>query len=179
MDLATSFAHTATGYFYWNHSWQDLFETFIDVCHAWVMTSVRTQKKFQRKRSKPKCPRYYARTRYRNCIRSRRAYRRKGWLHTVTVLFACSAASKTNQSSRPFDGESFPIGVDTHASYCLTNDIKDFIDKPIKVHVRIKGIKGQLASAWKGTVRWPIEDDHGVAHPLKISGVYFVPGLPQ
>ena len=51
-----------------------------------------------------------------------------------------------------FDTDSFLIGIDSHASYSLTNNKEHFINTPRQVRVGVKGIAGQLTSAYVGTV---------------------------
>ena len=41
-----------------------------------------------------------------------------------------------------FDTNLFLIGIDSHASYSLTNNKEDFIDTPRQARVGVKGITG-------------------------------------
>ena len=90
-----------------------------------------------------------------------------------------SRAEKFRPSTdHSFDTDSFLIGIDSHASYSLTNNKEDFIDTPRQVRVGVKGIAGRLTSAYVGTVRWSIEDDAGEVHQMDIPNTYFVRNLP-
>lgn len=69
-------------------------------------------------------------------------------------MLTCSAFSSSkiqHLKDHNYDTDSFLIGVDGHSSYCMTNNDGDFIDKPRRVKVRIKGISGSLHSALCGT----------------------------
>jgi GAG-pre-integrase domain len=77
-----------------------------------------------------------------------------------------------------FDSDSYLIGIDNHASASMTNSESDFIEEPILVDLKIKGIKGHLTTSKVGTVRWMIQDDSGRNHRFDIPGTYLVPELP-
>ena len=50
-----------------------------------------------------------------------------------------------------FDVDSFLIGIDGHAPYCVSNKKRDTVGKLRKVMVRIIGIWGGLTSVYIGT----------------------------
>lgn len=76
-----------------------------------------------------------------------------------------------------FDSDSFQVGVDNHASFCMTNDTNDFIGDIKVIDCSISGVK--LAKAtMKGTVRWTIEDDEGGPHSMVIHNVHYCSTLP-
>jgi hypothetical protein len=77
-----------------------------------------------------------------------------------------------------YDTDSFNIGIDNHASYCITNSLHDFIDTPTRVKVCVRGIKGNIKSLRQGTILWHILDDDGVQHELRIPNSYYAPELP-
>ena len=77
-----------------------------------------------------------------------------------------------------YDTDSFNIGIDNHASYCITNSLHDFIDTPTRVKVCVRGIKGNIKSLMQGTILWRILDDDGVQHELRIPNSYYAPDLP-
>ena len=58
----------------------------------------------------------------------------------------------TPAKDHSFDTDSFLIGINSHASYSLTNNKEDFIDTPRQVRVGVKGIAGRLTSGSVGTV---------------------------
>ena len=127
------------------------------------------------KRQKPKCARYYARTRHREKV-----YRKRTKLRMVPHEIAAMYTDKEGEQTRPThcDSDSYDIGIDNHATSCMTPDKSDFIDKPKQVTVRVKGIAGKLAAAYKGTVMWQIQDDQGGVHKMRIPNAYYVPSLP-
>ena len=78
-----------------------------------------------------------------------------------------------------YDPDSFTLGIDNHASYCMTPHKSDFVGTPQRVNVRVRGVAGVATSGLRGTVRWPLEDDDGVRHILTIPNTYYVPRLPM
>ena len=98
-------------------------------------------------------------------------------LPSVTLMCLASRIQSTG-TDHSYDSDSYQLGIDNHASYSMTNNQADFIDTPVKVRVRIKGINGNVVSALRGTVKWSIEDDDGVSHTLIIPGTYYLPMLP-
>jgi hypothetical protein len=67
-----------------------------------------------------------------------------------------------------FDTDSYELYVDNRASRCITNDLKDFIDTPVPADVKIYGTNGTSSGTLMGTVEWPIEDDTGRVHNIRI-----------
>ena len=65
--------------------------------------------------------------------------------------------------------------LDDGASACITNNINDFTDSPKRVDRKVKGIKGHARATHRGTVKWYIEDDHGLVHVMMITGTYLIP----
>jgi len=77
-----------------------------------------------------------------------------------------------------YDTDSFLIGLDGHASYCMSNTKDDAIGPIRKVRVRIRGVAGTLHSAYTATLKWTILDDNGVPRDLIIPNGYIVEELP-
>ena len=82
--------------------------------------------------------------------------------------------------------------LDDGASACITNDINDFIHPtphrnpphpptppppphPQRVDKGVKGIEVHAQATHRGTVKWYIEDDHGLVHVMVITGAYLIP----
>ena len=65
--------------------------------------------------------------------------------------------------------------LDDGTSACITNNINDFTDPPKRVDQKVKGIKGHARATHRGTVKWYIEDDHGLVHVMIITGAYLIP----
>ena len=57
--------------------------------------------------------------------------------------------------------DTYPIRIDNHSSYCVTNERKDFIKPLLPIKANIKGIGGDVQVRYKGTVRWTWQDDMG------------------
>ena len=98
---------------------------------------------------------------------------------------ACYTFQATKVAHHPylkptrFDYESYPIGIDNHASRCISNCIDDFAStiKPSKR--QLIGISGSLDIKGTGTVKWVIEDDDGVRHHIHIPNTLYVPDAPM
>jgi hypothetical protein len=73
-----------------------------------------------------------------------------------------------------FDSDSFQIGIDTHATACMSPDKSDFIPNtlvpfpPSKGGIRAYGKGPLLRINATGTVRWRIDDDNGMKHVITI-----------
>ena len=78
-----------------------------------------------------------------------------------------------------FDSESQVLGVDDHASRCMSNKLSDFITelKPAK-NYRVKGAGDNLQVKGVGTIKWQIADDNGTPHDIYIQNVLYVHDLP-
>ena len=76
------------------------------------------------------------------------------------------------------DTDSFPLLVDSGASYCITHCRDDFISPLIPTNTPVKGIIGKSIARWKGTVKWSVADDEGVSHDFIIPNTYFVQESP-
>jgi hypothetical protein len=96
-------------------------------------------------------------------------------LHTTTQ--ARDNCLNTNHANLKFDTDTYLIGIDNHASASMTNSETDFINPPVEVNLKIKGINGHLHTTKVGTVRWMIQDNNGCTHRFDIPGTYLVPNL--
>jgi hypothetical protein len=89
---------------------------------------------------------------------------RKGRNVCGLLLAYCHASleqAKPIVSFMSFDTDSFPIGVDNCATYCI--------------NTRVSGIGGHQKGQWTGTVRWPVVDDTGRRHELVIPNTILLP----
>ena len=97
------------------------------------------------------------------------------------VKRATALATTGNQGPKPinFDSDSFPIGVDCHASYCMVNSKHLLEDLTLTPHDkrRVDGINEGLAIAGEGTFRFTITDDNGKRHTIRIPNSLYLPGL--
>jgi len=78
-----------------------------------------------------------------------------------------------------FDTDARAIRVDNCASYCISNDKKDFITPLKKINKKLKGLGGTLADIYSGTIKWSIEDDDGVPHDWVIPNGLYVKDSPS
>jgi hypothetical protein len=76
-----------------------------------------------------------------------------------------------------FDSDSVTLALDNCSSYCLTNDMKDFVDKPQKIHKGLMGL-GTAQIHYQGTVIWSFEDDTGKVHSWKLPNTNYSPDTP-
>jgi hypothetical protein len=71
-----------------------------------------------------------------------------------------------------FDTDSFKVGVDTHATACMSPELSDFIPGSMTPFpesnggIRAYGKGPLLKINSLGTLRWVIEDDNGINHPI-------------
>ena len=72
-----------------------------------------------------------------------------------------------------FDSDSYDILIDNCCSHTLTNDLKDYIEPPIKSKVKIRGYNGSTNSTRVGTVKWKIKDDNGKVHNFILPNTFF------
>jgi hypothetical protein len=95
-------------------------------------------------------------------------------LHTTNQLFDQVAfPAETNAlKTITFDTDSFKIGIDTHATACMSPEASDFIPGSMVPFpqsdggIRAYGKGPLLKINSLGTLRWVIEDDDGTAHPI-------------
>jgi hypothetical protein len=83
----------------------------------------------------------------------------------LTLSHACATHINAQSRSTPihtvFHPTSYDIYVDNCASRSITNNLIDFINKPVQADVRIHGTNGVSTGTLMGTVEWEIEDDNG------------------
>ncbi len=73
-----------------------------------------------------------------------------------------------------FDSDSYPIGIDSHASRCIANAPHLFEDLKLEEVGEVEGIKQRLDIKGRGTFKFKIEDDNGKMHKIKIPSSLFV-----
>ena len=78
-----------------------------------------------------------------------------------------------------FDSDSFEIGVDNHASRCISNNINHFITEISPTpNAKLRGTGGTIPVLGEGTIKWNIADDNGKAHDIIIRNCLYVPDAP-
>lgn len=97
----------------------------------------------------------------------------------TSVDFSFDPESTENEGPTQvnFDSDSFPIGIDNHASRVMSNKKKHFVTPitPLS-NQHIRGVNGLLQVKGKGIVEWTIEDDKGRKHAIRLEALY-VPDL--
>jgi hypothetical protein len=78
-----------------------------------------------------------------------------------------------------FDSDSYPIGIDTHASRCMVNAPHLFEDLTLGDVGEVEGIKSGLDIKGAGTFKFKIKDDNGMTHKIKIPNSLYVPDLKR
>jgi hypothetical protein len=76
-----------------------------------------------------------------------------------------------------FDSDSVTPALDNCSSFCLTNNLGDFIGKPRKVMKDLLGL-GSAQVYYEGTVRWAFEDDEGKVHSWDMPRTNYSPDIP-
>ena len=89
------------------------------------------------------------------------------------TLTACPSTSEKEEV------EAMLIGVDKHASTCMTGNRDDFVGDVTPIDDSVSGIAGGLHVTGIGTVRWTVEDDDGSQHSFLIPDSHWVPNLPH
>ena len=124
------------------------------------------------KRCKGSCKRYY-----RNPCKSRSAQvaiKRTRLVHYKVYM----AQRGDGEGSYSPDSDSFDIGIDTHASFTMSNNRRHFVGpiKPSRSAI-VNGVNGSLPIKGVGTVKWTVTDDSGRDHIFRIHGTLYVPGI--
>ena len=81
---------------------------------------------------------------------------------------AMSANNRRTGNTSRFDTDSKIIRVDNCASYCISNDLTDFVTELVPIKRKLKGSGGTVTDIQSGTIRWSIQDDLGVIHNIEI-----------
>ncbi len=74
---------------------------------------------------------------------------------------------------------SFPIGVDNHASYCYVNSPHLLDDLVLSNKGTVDGIYDGLEIKGKGTFKFTIGDNNGRWHNIRIPKSLYIPGLKK
>jgi hypothetical protein len=78
-----------------------------------------------------------------------------------------------------FDSESFPIGVDDHASYCYVNSPHPLDNLVLSNKGSVDGTTDGLPIKEKGTFKFTIGDDNGRWHDFCIPESLYIPGMKK
>jgi hypothetical protein len=77
-----------------------------------------------------------------------------------------TASTKHPCTRTHFDTDSYIIRVDNCATRSISSHIDDFIDAPIPLNKKVKGLNSTVDGAMIGTIKWRIEDDDGKPHEI-------------
>jgi hypothetical protein len=88
-----------------------------------------------------------------------------------------ASAVKDITATIQFDSDSFPIGVDCHASRCMANAPNLFEDLKLTKIGEVEGIKQGLVIRGIRTFKFKIKDDDGKMHKIKVPNTLFLPDL--
>jgi hypothetical protein len=91
---------------------------------------------------------------------------------TFTTL--SSAVNCTN-----FNSDSYPIGIDTHASCCMVNAPHLFEDLKLGEVGEVEGIKSGLDIKGMGTFKFKIKGNNGMTHKIKIPNSLYISELKR
>ena len=95
--------------------------------------------------------------------------------HQEVLLYQLNLSYGYSPQRLRSNSDSQTLMVDDGASPCITNDKNDSIGTPKPISRKANGINGQAQTTHRGTVRWFIKDDEGVAHVFTITGACLVP----
>ena len=99
------------------------------------------------------------------------------WVHSH-LAFQSEATLQSASSPVRFDSDSYPIGVDSHASKCMVNKAHLFEDLRLnEAKGQVSGISDGLAIAGEGTFKFTIKDDEGIQHTIRIKNSLYVPDM--
>jgi hypothetical protein len=74
-----------------------------------------------------------------------------------------------------FDSDSYPVGIDTHATSCMVNAPHLFKELKLRDVGEVEGIKSGLDIKGTGTFKFKIKYDNGMMHKIKILNSSTVP----
>jgi hypothetical protein len=97
----------------------------------------------------------------------------------TSTYSALASAVKCVTAMIRFDLDSFPIGVDYHASHCMANAPHLFEDLKLTKRGEVKGIKQELVIRGIGTFNFKLKDNDGKTHEIKVPNTLFLPDLKR
>ena len=132
--------------------------------------------KTKKKRKRRGCRRYYIRATGNN---HSRIANKSAYLNPNPSRYKSNVALPVLPYSKKladFDTDSFLIGVDNHATRCISNDINHFIGPIIPNKRKCTGFGGsQTETMGEGTIKWKWLDDNGILHTTMIKDSLYVP----
>jgi len=96
----------------------------------------------------------------------------------VMVSLRANATTNRHVEDHHYDTDSHLVAIDNCSSRCVTNNERDYIDKPRGVSVAIDGLGGKSVARLVGTVELAIEDDDGRVVKWRIPNTYCFKDAP-
>ena len=94
--------------------------------------------------------------------------------------YAAHVDARPGATTVRFDSDSYPIGVDGHASCCMGNHPDQFEDLQLTTDGKsVSGIGSGVVIKGMGTFKFNIEDDTGQVHTIRIPNSLYVPSLKR
>jgi hypothetical protein len=78
-----------------------------------------------------------------------------------------------------FDSDSYPIGINCHASRCMVNSPHLFKNLQLKHGGEVAGINSGLEIKGIRTFKFKVDDDNGTTHEIKIQNSLYLPDLKR
>jgi hypothetical protein len=99
------------------------------------------------------------------------------WTHSHLAFQSKATLQPTSPPVR-FNSDSYPIGVNSHASKCMANKAHLFEDLRLNKDKRqVDGISDGLEIAGEGTFKFNIKDNEDKQHTIKIKNSLYVPKM--
>ena len=109
-----------------------------------------------------------------HCLREHKAM---SHMREPMMAFAAASNARMCTHSIQFDSDSYPIGVDCHASRCMANSPHLFEDLKLVKMGAVEDIKQGLDIKGVGTFKLKIDDNNGRMHEIKIPNSLYIPEL--
>ncbi len=98
--------------------------------------------------------------------------------HFLGLMGASEDLTSMGNNQVRFDLDSYPVGIDNHASRCMVNSPHLFEDLKLSDSKgEVDGISKGLAIKGMGTFKFVLMDDDGKAHIIRIKNALYLPGL--
>jgi hypothetical protein len=99
---------------------------------------------------------------------------------TATSTLTALSGAITEVTTVRFDSDSYPIGIDCHASRCMVNSPHLFENLQLKQEGgKVEGINSGLEIKGIGTFKFKVDNDNGKTHEIKIPNSLFLPDLKR
>ena len=98
-------------------------------------------------------------------------------MELMPSIIAMQSETPSNNNIANWDTDSKPVGLDSRASACISDDERDFVPGTLRpVHRRVKVFGGYMDTKMKiGTLKWSWEDDQGLTNTFEIPNSYCIP----